>query len=317
MKTRILIFAIIFAISISYTRADDVGASAEIDTNGVLIGDQISLILKFRAERPLNVITPVFPDTIENIEIVAASKIDTLADSSSWTISQKFVITSFDSGVYNIPPFVFLYEKPGFESVFPAQTDPITLKFNTVAVDTTKPIKDIKPIFEEPLTFWEVFQWILLIIILFGAGLIIYFYIKGRRKKEPERKLNYDPKIPPHVQALEELKRLRERKLWEKGEVKQYHIELTNIVRFYIFRRFEIDAPDMITSEIIAAVSEEVYNEKLISRLRRTLELADLVKFAKYKPLPDENDRGMSDAIEFVNNTIPVLHDKEEREAEE
>ena len=123
-----------------------------------------------------------------------------------------------------------------------------------------------------------------------------------KQKQEPETK---KPKIPPHIVALEELQKLDKEKLWQNGFIKEYHTRLTDIVRNYLEGCFSVQAIEMTTGEIIDAVKVKDIDSKLVQDLEKLLELADLVKFAKFHPLPDENSLLMKLSIEFVNNTIP------------
>jgi hypothetical protein len=179
------------------------------------------------------------------------------------------------------------------------------LKFNTVAVDTTKPIKDIKPQLSAPFDWKGMFVYLLIFAAIVLAGVVIYYLLKRRKPKTSTRE-EYDPKIPPHIIAIEALKRLDGEKLWQKGQVKLYQTRLTEILRTYIERRFGILALEMISREIVDAISKLNIPNDIIEKMKYTLDTADLVKFAKYEPLPDENSLGMKNAIEFVNATIPI-----------
>lgn len=296
---------VIFIIISIFFRVDvysqNVNATAEIDTNDVLIGDQINLILQIQSNRKVSVTWPLLLDSIGHLEIVNISKIDTIISSGKYTEKRKITFTCFDAGDYQIPPLRFLYGNEGID----IYTQTINVKFNPVKIDTTKAIKDIKQPLDVPWDFWDYFPYIAIILgILLILGLIYYFYVK--RKPKDILDLDYDPSIPPHVLALEALKQLENEKLWQNGHTKKYYIRLTDIIRSYIKRQFKIDATEMISSEIIIALKSNRFEPDLVANLRSLFETADYVKFAKFKPLPDTNAQTLEYAYDFVKRTIPI-----------
>ncbi|MBE9481570.1 MAG: hypothetical protein IMY69_07740, partial [Bacteroidetes bacterium] len=127
-------------------------------------------------------------------------------------------------------------------------------------------------------------------------------------------RLKPKPKIPPHVIALDALEKLRINKLWQSGKIKEYHTEITDIIRVYIHERFGIDAMEMTTDEILASFNKknDEVDDGLKNKLKQTLMLADLVKFAKEKPLPLENDKSLNNSIDFVKETIRKIENNTE-----
>jgi hypothetical protein len=113
----------------------------------------------------------------------------------------------------------------------------------------------------------------------------------------------YIPKRPAHEIALEDLLKLREEKLWQQGNIKEYHTRVTDIVRTYIERRFKINALEFTTNELMSSLAMKSLNDDLRSKLNFTLTLADMVKFAKGNPLPDEHEQAMSNSIAFIEAT--------------
>ncbi len=312
MKIRcgVLITIVLVLVVFNYiSYAQNVSVRAVADTNNVLIGDQIKLILEARSDKKTNIILPAMPDSIGKLEILSRSKIDTLDSGKVYSLKQSFVITSFDSGTFAIPPFVVMYAKTGMNQLYAVQTDTMYFRFNYVPVDTSKAIKDIKPPLAEGWSILEYLPYILIGIGIIALALLGYFlWKKFRKEKEPAPE--YDPKIPPHVIALAALKQLDDEKLWQKGKVKLYHIQLTEIIRTYIERRFKISALEMITSEIIQELEEKHVETELVMNMKKVFEKADLVKFAKHEPLPDENTSSMTLAVDFVNRTILIVEEE-------
>jgi hypothetical protein len=113
------------------------------------------------------------------------------------------------------------------------------------------------------------------------------------------------PKEPAHVVALRELDRIKDEKLWQKDKTKQYYSEVTDVIRTYIEDRFEIRAMEQTTDEIMTSFRyrRDLLNEKSMGNLSQILSLADLVKFAKYHPLPDDDNLTLVNSYFFINET--------------
>jgi len=282
-------------------------AVARLDTNAMLIGDQVKLDLEFSFPEKTLIRWPGIGDTIlRSIQIIDRTKIDTSfsKDKKMVKFHQTLLLTSFDSGFYMIPPIRFYYRQPPDTTIKIAQTETLLLKVHTLAVDTTKAIKPIKGPLKVPLTFREVIPFILLGILIILIILGVIYYLKKRKKSEPIFRIRPKIELPPHEIALGELEKLRLKKLWQGGRIKEYHSELTDIVRIYIERRFGIMAMEMTTMEILGSLkgSDHLPGE-IMEKLNYMLTLADLVKFAKMQPLPTENDMSMDNAVRFVHGT--------------
>jgi len=291
-----------------FVDAQKTEAVASIDSNNVLIGDQVKYTYKFTFPSKAIPALPIVTDTLtKSVEVVSRTKIDTLfsADKKFTTFSQTLNISSFDSGTFVIPPMVFSYKMPGDTTRYLAGTMPIMLYVNTVSVDTTKEFKDIKMPLGEPLTWREILPWTLLGLgVLLAVGIGIYI-LRKLRKKEPIINLPHKPKIPPYEKALSDLEALRIEKLWQTGKIKEFHSELTDILRVYLEGQFNVDAMEMITSDVIETLRTANFPEEEIKRIEKILSLADMVKFAKFQPLPDEHDNSLKNGVFFVQNTKP------------
>jgi hypothetical protein len=293
-------------------------ATAKLDTNSMLIGDQVKMNITLSFPLETQVSWPKIPDTIlKTIQVVSRSKIDSSfsADKKTLTLHQNFIITSFDSGFYTIPPIRFFYREAPDTTIRFVQTETLLLSIHTMAVDTTKVIKPIKGPLSVPLTFREILPWLIgaLLIILVFLGTL--YYLKKRKKAEPVFRIRPEIHILSDEIALAELEKLRIKKLWQTGKVKEYHSELTEILRKYMEGRFSIMALEMTSQEIIDSIrTRGDLNNESIARLNHILTMADFVKFAKMQPLPVENDLSMENAVGFVRETAgnkeqTVTHD--------
>lgn len=279
-------------------------ADARLDSARVLIGDHVNVTLTVTTPTGTGVIIPALNaqalDTF-GIELVSNSAVDTSVDGSNTTYYQTLTVTAFDSGNYvfpSIPVFTL-------DTQIAAVTSPLHFQVLTIQVDTTAAFRDIKQPAKEMLTFKEVLPYLLLGLAVAAAVLLaVYLVRKFYRKKTPKKVLpKPKPKVKPHVAALAALEDLRLKHLWQDGQVKLYYSELTDIVREYIDGRWEIDAPEMTSSEILDAVAALNLDKEISEELRVILSTADLVKFAKWQPLPNEHDTCFKNAVSFVETT--------------
>ncbi|MGD0711057.1 MAG: hypothetical protein ABR968_07715 [Bacteroidales bacterium] len=287
--------------------SQQVTAKAKLDSNNLLIGDQVKLKVQLSYPSKTIIAWPDIKDTLtKHIEIVKKSKIDTISkDPNKLTLAQTLVITCFDSGGFYIPQIPFGYKNPGDTAFNQVLTDSILLNVKNIPVDTTKAFKDIKGPMGVPWTLKEMLPYILGAILLAAIIWFIIYYL--RKRKKGESLLSFSkPKRPAHEEALLALEELRNKKLWQNNKVKEYYVELTEITRNYIEKRYGVIALEMTTDEIISALSPFSIKDELKKKLRQTFVLADLVKFAKAFPLPNEHDTCLDTAIEFVKETKPV-----------
>jgi hypothetical protein len=302
----IFICCITILFSASTTKAQNVVVTASLDTNKILIGDQIKLILKAQAPTGTQVKFPMIADTLRShIDVVKQSKIDTSfsPDKQRFELSKTIVITSFDSGYYAIPPFDFYTNS---DTVHPLSTSALLLSVQTLAVDTTKAFKDIKGPLDAPFTWQEAAPYIIGGLLCLAVAVAIGYYLRSRKKTIVKVE---KPKVlvPPHIEALEQLQLLRDEKLWQNGFEKEYHIRISDIIRNYVERRFGLTALEQTTDEIMRHTrSIDLIDENLRHKLKQILSLSDMVKFAKELPLPNENEQSMDNAIHFVNSTVKI-----------
>ena len=297
------LFAFLFgAIAV---QAQQIKATARLDSTAILLGDQISLVLEIYHPKDAKVGFPAIADSIGKIEILNKPFSDTLeAGDKAWQKQVlKYTITCFDSGYYAIDPLWFTVTQNGNTDSF--ATNPVFLQVNTMQIDTTRGLTDIKMPYSAPVTLKEVTPYILGVL-LAGAILFLLLYsIKRKKKNQPLFKMPEKPKEPAHIIALRELDRIKDEKLWQKDKTKQYYSEVTDAIRNYIEDRFEIRAMEQTTDEIMDSFRfrKDLLNEKTTANLAQILSLADLVKFAKYHPLPDDDNLTLVNAYFFVNDT--------------
>ncbi|NQY67387.1 MAG: hypothetical protein HRT72_06650, partial [Flavobacteriales bacterium] len=221
--------------------------------------------------------------------------------------------TSFDSGYHAIPPFK-INIKSIDDSTF-IESNALLLAVNNIEILPEEEIRDIKPPIDTPITWQELFKkyWKigLLIILLLGAAVSIWWYIKKRKETDFIPQEIEIPKISPEIKALEELAILKKDKTWLDKSTKPYFSSLTDIIRVYIHGRYQLNAMEMTTEEILDCLERIQIGTQIKSQLSNILRMADGVKFAKQKPLVQECEICLTNAFEFVNKTTPIETPKE------
>lgn len=259
--------------------------TATLDTNFILIGEQIELNISNNINETNK--WPTYEDfLVDGLEIIKADKIDT----NDNTISQKFIITAWDSGAYYIPTITFSKK---------SKTEGILLTVATINVEEGAELKDIKAPINAPIGWSDIWPWITGILIICLIVYILKKYFSTKNKTIISK-----PKIiiPADVTALNQLIELEKAKMWEQGNIKEYHSQLSEIIRRYMENRFKFIALELTTDEILREIKSILSNE-VSNNLKTILQRADLAKFAKSKPIDTENTESMRLAKQFVQST--------------
>ena len=277
--------------------------TAILDTNSILIGDQIKLNISVELEENESYNWPKFTDTVFNkVEILKRGKIIETKTETTKIFSQQLTITSFDSGSYYIPPFVFNENK---------KTNGLLLNVNTILItdssgmaDISLPIKGTEEDFtEEELAEmrqekWNVFFMIIAALLLCA---LVYYLIKKYEKEGVILK----PKkiIAAHITALNKLQNLNKQKLWQKGELKEYYSEISTIIREYTELRFGFNALELPTSDILLKLTQIKIEKETIQNIETILKRSDNIKYAKGFSIEEENKQTMNLSVDFIKKT--------------
>lgn len=283
--------------------AQQLKANASIDSVQAKIGQPVKLTLELLQPNDLIVNFPQFTDTIKtNVDIISQSDIDTTTEKSHLLLKQELTIMSFDSGFHYFPGFEFEIDSAsGGGSI---KSNPVVLTIHTFEVDTTKGVFDIRAQKEVPYTFREILPWIIGTLLFFAIVLFAIYMIRRIKNKEPIFTVKEKPLDPPHIIALRELDEVKASKLWQTDQVKEFHTKVTDIIRNYIENRFEVPALEQTSDEILESLKRcDIDKKSTMENLKQVLHLADMVKFAKMKPLADENDLSLMNAYFFINQT--------------
>ncbi len=306
MKTW-LIHITLIGMSIS-SFAQERSVTVQTDREEIMIGEQIQMTLTIQSSAADTVMFPLIGDTLrKQVEVLSRSKVDTSFEGAQLdqkVLTQSFILTSFDSGYFPVEPLLATINGDTFAS------NPFLVGVQTMKIDTTKGIVDIKEIEEVPFAWKEWIQenwpWMGLIILALALITMVSLYFAKEREK-PEPVAPSIPTRPAHELALERLDRLREEELWQQGKIKEYYSELTEILRAFIEDRFAIPAMEQTTDEIVQAMRHYPdFTDENRTKVKRLLFLADLVKFAKEKPIGQENETHFTTVEEFVREFVPV-----------
>lgn len=281
-----------------------VTVDAKLDSAGIFIGQRIGLTLEVSADADKEVELPEW-DSLQQVapglEFVCAEKADTnfLNDGKRMMLSRRYYFTSFDSALYLIPEMQVKVAGKDYSSKRLA-LKVLTLDVDTLHADSIFGIKEeLAPPFE--WAEWRQVLWFFLLALLIG-GLLGYVIYRLKTNKPIIRRIRNKKRQPPHKVAMQKIEQIKEEKIWQSEDSKEYYTQLTDTLRNYIKERYGFNAMEMTSYEIIQRL-QEVNDEEAINELRELFQTADLVKFAKYSTLINENDRNLVNAIEYINQT--------------
>lgn len=294
----------------------NVVVEAELDSMMMWIGQQTGLHLTVTCDAGQEVEFPAFHDTIvKGLEIIPPVKTDTqyVNDGQRMTITRNYTITCFDSALIFIPFIPVTVDGEYYQS------NRLALAFMSYDIpeENAKQIFGPKENMKTPVKFYEV-KGLILYLLLMAISILaaVYLLFRYRDDKPIIRRIKIEPKIPAHIRAISEIEDLRQSGGPHSEDAKAYYTSLTDILREYINDRFGFNATEMTSYEILERLEENRDKESL-NELRDLLSTSDMVKFAKFKPMLNENDRNLVSALEFVNETKIELTDEELQPKEE
>jgi len=277
---------------------------ARLETALIRIGEPARLELEVSYPANSSVIWPQLADTITaRIEMVDAGVVDTVADNGGLLRQVRtLTITAFDSGFWAIPPFQFIVQGE------PMATKALLLEVHSVPIDPGGRPRDIKPIHEGPfsLAYWihENLVWIGLGVL---GSLLLGALIGALQRRRPKAlDTDVEETVPLKERILAGLATLEKDRVWQQGDHKTYQSRLTDLLRSYIEERYRVPAMESTTDELLKELRVSPLRTDHRTQLENMLRLADMVKFAKALPSPQENEQMMASAIRFVNETAPV-----------
>ena len=307
MKKFIISIFLFFSIIVS-SFAQDVKITSSFDSVKIYIGDQIKYTVTIDKPSDLKLSFPVFRDTLcKNIEIISGPRIDSSLQNGRTRIIQKYLITSFDSGRYQVKPlFVEVKNEGGLKRYYSDYSTLKVIRVKIAPADTTAKIFDIVKPYKAPVTLGEILPWILIGLLAGTLTWAALRYFKKFIKSETVAE-SFIPSEPAHVIAFRELEKLKSEELWQKGEIKRYYTTLTEILRQYLENRYRVFSLELTTFETLEALVKTGFKKNgSYNDLKSVLTGADLVKFAKYNPTAEENELHFQNSWNFVLATREI-----------
>lgn len=297
------IYLSICYLLLSINSVAQVNVEAKIDSISILVGQQTNLEIAVTAHKTARIQWPSIRPLqylVPGIEVINVSDADTTElDETKIRINKRFTLTSFDERLYPIPGMkIHVDGKPYI-------ANQLALKVIPIDVDTLHPNQFYPPkiVQDNPFSWNEwrsIFFFSILVVLLLGC--IFYLYLRLRQNEPLITKIRIVKKVLPHQRALSVINKIKAEHLERSENQKEYYTQLTDALREYINDRFGFNAREMTSSEIINRLQEKG-DKKMICELNDLFKTADLVKFAKYSTLINENDLNLVNAINFIDQT--------------
>lgn len=323
MKIRnFFILVVMMVVGAASAFSQSVSVKASLDSVNVQMGRMSTIHLSVSQPAAVNGHFPLFSKMTDNgiiplcgdsVELRYPVAVDSVATDGRLNIKLDVPVQSFDSGYYQLPAFDYVVGKDTVRS------NSLVLKVYPVNATADTPIGDFAstadpadPSFFDFLPDWVVdFWWLILIIIL----AIVAFILALRRYRKEGSLLPKKPEPLPYDVAINSLRDLKERQLWQQGQEKEYYTELTDILRKYLFGRFGINAGEMTSRQILNRIRANKEIADKAPYFRQILSMADFAKFAKVRPLPEDNVQAYDNALRFVEETKPLPPAEPDNEA--
>ena len=301
---------LIVLIASAICASAQVSVEASIDSIEMFVGQQVHVTLTTHAKENAKIEFPVFKPTqyiTPGVEVLASEELEKQALDNGFVARQmRYTLTSFDDTLYYLPPMVVKIDGKPYKSKSLA-LKVLTIEVDTVHVDQFFGPKDVQ---DNPFQWsdWSLSFW-LSVLLLVCLAVTYYLYLRLRDNKPIIKTIRIVKRLLPHQKAMQQIEQIKADKMVSAENSKEYYTRLTDTLRKYIEERYGFNAMEMTSSEIIEKLTA-TQDEKALSELRHLFLTADLVKFAKYSTLINENDMNLVNAIAFIDQTklenVPV-----------
>ncbi|NLT52525.1 MAG: hypothetical protein GXX85_16610 [Ignavibacteria bacterium] len=302
MVKRWILFCIL-AIICNTVSAQGIRVKASTDSSKYFVGDYIVYTLQTVYDSDIKIELPPVKDSIKTLDYIAAYKPVIEEDNGVITQINKYVFSKYDSAEVIIPQQIVKYQLKGIKKTLVTKSNEVKILVTTLPVQMSGEIKDVK----SPITL--PFNWLIVVIALWISLVLIgiYFIVKifWWDKRKVQTAVTAEVKVFPHEAAINALNTLKNRKLWQSGKVKEYHTELTDIIRRYFEDRYYFSAMEMTSNEIMNKLRSKREAREIFDLVYDFFTNADLVKFAKFHPLASVNEEMMNQAYKIVEETKP------------
>ena len=282
--------------------AESQAVQTGINTNNILIGEQIKYQIKINLSNSSYQIDIAIPDSIPHFEIIDQKKYDTVDQNGVYTLRQDILFTSFDSGVWRFPSFPISISFPN-KATQKFSSDSFLVQVGYSPADSTDQLRDIKPVMD---VFVIDRRWMFIvagILIALILAYLIYRYFKGRKKKTPPL---FNANISAYDEAVIELSKLQQQVAADPGSIKLFYVTLSDIFKKYYSRKININLMTETTGDLLVRLQSHATSQEVLSNTAQALRSGDAVKFAKYIPPVSENTQ----AVSLIKNVIDQLEKK-------
>lgn len=300
---------LLFLASFALSYAQGVKVRVSTDSLNYLVGDYINLVYEITHSKETVILFPQLKDSLKKLDIVELRPFTQKEEEQRVISTYGFILAGYDSGNATVPALRIFYKLKNDTTVNSVVSDSINLTIHTFAIDTLDGAKDIKDPKKIPYNWKLILLYLAALVVL--AALVWYLYKYYKKRKETGSPELIKIRLP-HEIALDELAGLEGKKLWQNGFIKQYHTEITEIIRKYFESRFKFPALELTTSEVIRLMDKNSEAKEVMDLTSDFLSNADMVKFAKYIPMDRINEEMMKQANEIINKTIPAAETAEE-----
>lgn len=301
---RIVKYILILFVTVSlHLQAQNIQVFADTDSSEYVVGDYIRYSLEIKYSKGITVTIPSIKDSITNLEFIKEEPLIREETDSEVYELHNYIFSRYDSSDIWIPTYSIAYTTDGTNVQY-VKVNPVNILVRTVEVDSQSDIKDVKAPIRIPLDWLTTIIIILIIIIVALIAYFGYRYYKKKYAAEPQKEIKIT--VLPYERALTNLHELEDKKLWQQGMIKEYHTEVTGIIRDYFEERFHFQALEMTTPEIMDSIKSRDVKVEVIAITEEFLANADMVKFAKFQPMPTVNEEMMKEAyfiVDFTKNT--------------
>ena len=303
LKKICLFLVSLFQILWSQDSKPVIEVNSAVDTSVITIGDRITYTITINHIAGMRVEQPGAGVNLGQFEIKDYTIYDPEQKDGRIFLKYEYMISVFDTGSFTIPPFPIAYFPTDSISDYKIiEASPINIYVQSVINDEQRELRDIKPPLAIPYDYFSLFSILAAVILLSAIGYFGYMFYK-RRKEKGYLLRPPEPPRPAHEVALQALETLMTQELIEKGAIKQFYSELSEIVRRYIENRFFVPALEETSTEILIEMRSQDLNGNSYDKLHDLLQISDLVKFAKYKPEDNEHENAITWARDFILET--------------
>ena len=275
--------------------------NVELEPRHITVGDPIELTISLPAPEDATIILPG-SDELAPVEII---RMDTLS-TGKHELSVRYILSMFEPGEFKLTDIPLIISSPDKIDTLLINPGSIVVESIIDPADSSGDIRDIHPPVKLAWTLNDLKWYIISAVLLLALLIAGYHYRRYLKIRRGEIAIPVPPPVPSHVLALKRLEILRIKRLWQNGYLKEYHSELNEIIKEYIGGRYEINALEMTTYDLLEERKKWAPEDKPFRQVKRLLSTGDLVKFARYKTDPHENDKSLETAFSYVDTTKPI-----------